>query len=372
MATLTFSTNSDNTSDATSKAFFKAVSDALRSIPDLTLAADRAKDNLTTTNWSSFMDFTDKSATGVTTTAGGTAVTGTFDTALAQTDVGRPVRIPGAGSGGSTYYGRIETVTGAGAFTVPATNPTATAVGGSGTAVVGPNKSTVTQGYEIYYFNDAAQATCPFYIKVRYLVSTTPRFSFTFGRGTDGSGNLANPTTSTMEHLSASNGTTPYLQYMSHGPGRFSFHWRLVDGTIKGVISIARSVDANGAATDDYVALDYLAFAEGSHRHLLLNKYGGWYPDAGSGASGNSTPVPQGQTTANYNGNVGVFPCRPYRGRADNPNMGGCIYLSADYPVALTTFNVTMYGVARTFLALGALYVNPNANANAQFAMRYE
>lgn len=123
-----------------------------------------------------------------------------------------------------------------------------------------------TAGYQIWRFDDTLQATQPIFIRVQYGTATAgagiPRMQVIVGTGTDGAGNLINPTA--LFNITASSSiistVTTYLSDFSCSEGFFGMAWKIGSTTLSSFFSICRSVDSNG----DPDATGFSVYAFGS------------------------------------------------------------------------------------------------------------
>lgn len=127
------------------------------------------------------------------------------------------------------------------------------------------NWTTVTRGgtntdlgYEIWRFDDTLQATAPIFIRIYYGTgggSSSPRWRFAIGTGTDGAGTLTGTTSSIHVASSTSTAATTdtarnsYLNWDST-QGALLIAFKLqATGNSEGFMAICRTVDASGAPT---------------------------------------------------------------------------------------------------------------------------
>jgi hypothetical protein len=139
--------------------------------------------------------------------------------------------------------------------------------------VARPGTST-DAGYEIWRFNDAAQATHPIFFKLYYGTGTTatyPRMWAQVGQGSDGAGNLTGSTFgSTPSAFFGTNVTAPSAPASGSRPsylcynttyGCFTLFWKLTSPTASachGFFSIARTSNVDGTPNDEGWAAVFL------------------------------------------------------------------------------------------------------------------
>ncbi len=371
MALYTVNANSLGTTDAEALQWTQAVSDLLKSIPTLTQVNDLAA--LIGTAGSAPMNFTQKTATGVTTGAASKNFSGTFSVALTAQDVGRVIYIPGAGSAGAVHITYIESVTSGTTGTL--VTAAVTAIAGSGTAKVGIVGSIgiYAYGFEIFRFNDTEQTASPVFIKIIYgqTVNGYPILTVQVGQGTSGYGMLSGQTT-TARALSVTTGSSTQLPvYISAAAGRINFVFGYQTASTVTVLyfSVCRSVDSDGATTEDYVHFISQSVSTSAGVQILPKIFGGSaFPlNPAVGFMSSITPTAPG-LTASYSGNLGVFPVHPYMGRADNPCMDAVMVFNLDVAPG-NTLELVMYGIVRSFLVLPTL---TGTAAGTALAMRYE
>ena len=105
-----------------------------------------------------------------------------------------------------------------------------------------------TPHYEIWRMNDTQQASAPIFFRIEYGTSNAtnrPRMQLQVGTGSDGAGNLINPSTKSVL-ISATTGTntTAYTSYAAAGEGYFNCF--LKGGSQhNALISICRTCDAD-------------------------------------------------------------------------------------------------------------------------------
>lgn len=113
---------------------------------------------------------------------------------------------------------------------------------------------TGTAGYQIWRFDDAMQATKPIFIRIQYGTAssaTAPRMQVIVGTGSDGAGNLTNPTAVFNITASATptSTVTNYLSDFSCSEGFFGMAWKIGStSSVSSFFAICRSVDSNGDA----------------------------------------------------------------------------------------------------------------------------
>lgn len=120
-------------------------------------------------------------------------------------------------------------------------------------------------GYEIWRYNDTAQASAPIFLKFFYGTRATsaPRVGIQIGTGSDGAGNLTGPT-SALRYINgsfvgdAATASTNYISNFCYALGTLSIIWKIGVSTNTGFFSLSRSCDNTGAQTNvGWVCLSY-------------------------------------------------------------------------------------------------------------------
>lgn len=107
-------------------------------------------------------------------------------------------------------------------------------------------------GYQIWRFNDTLQATKPIFIRIQYgtaYSAAVPRMQVIVGTGSDGAGNLTNPTAVFNITASATptSTVTNYLSDFSCSEGFFGMAWKIGStSSVGSFFAICRSVDSDG------------------------------------------------------------------------------------------------------------------------------
>lgn len=111
-------------------------------------------------------------------------------------------------------------------------------------------------GYEIRHFTDDLQATHPIFLKIEYRSDNNTNaciVHITFGKGSDGSGNLTSAFTSTMG-TDVGSSSAPASGSTSYGcvlPGFIGLMLYKGDNNAQQLVYISRSADIDGVATGD-------------------------------------------------------------------------------------------------------------------------
>lgn len=123
--------------------------------------------------------------------------------------------------------------------------------------VAKPAAPNTMQGYEIFRFNDALQATAPIFIKIEYGSGSygglCPAYKTTVGKGTDGAGNITDVLHTATATASTNNtSTNDYTSCVSSGDGSmlvFTLWTQSTVATHGWRFALERSRDSSGNAT---------------------------------------------------------------------------------------------------------------------------
>lgn len=253
------------------------------------------------------------------------------------------------------------------------------------------------QGYEIYRFDDALQTTSPVFFKIEYgsgaAGNTVPGLRWTVGTSSNAVGlsngtimgfvakdqSLANGWTITSSAGAFANNTL--VAYLSGGN-----NWFIIALGVRGtgstasythLISIERTVDANGAVTGDGLLIAYKAAAGSvgpgqitwspilgtiSHAAATADGFGMLTPERGGGVTGANTAV----YPIFHDWGGGVFL---------NPGLNLFGYFHSEFTAGTAnTFDV--YGASHTYMPLGNTAVygigGRCGNNSICLMMRYE
>jgi hypothetical protein len=284
---------------------------------------------------------------------------------------------------GSQLSAALATV---GLINITDTITSATAIGGNGgptwADITKPTAVDTMQGFEVFRFSDAHQATNPIFVKIEYGSNHTgtsgaiPGIRVTVGRAIDtANGNFVGTTTS-GGIIGANTGTAGlaalYDCFISGDTDRINVTM-FTGATLAISFFVERFKDDNGATTD--TGIDFLGWAgttAGTYcYHQQLPKVGSAYP---------STPFPSPMCAMPYSGqgswgnNVGLYSIMPNMGWAGNPTMGACMYFTGDIASIGATMTISLYGSDHVFITVGtsnSAAVNGNTSPKS-VAMRYE
>lgn len=258
------------------------------------------------------------------------------------------------------------------------------------TTVLAPTTTNQKRGYEIWRFNDSLQATRPIYVRLDYgsgpNVQYNPQIWFTVGTATDGAGNItANASFANSLHPVKTIFTTAGVAW--YGATRNPFYvssdgagslllagWMIAVNSNNptyagGFLLIERTRDWDGTPNGEgALTITHAATSPGTPLSQTL-----FIANAGTFSQGsNWSGVP---TFAG-----GAFPLRPTSGMVsggvlnvypvftgNSPQLNGpskhvVAVWSADMP-AYSTFPLTVYGTAGTYMALGSTFIGWEMNA---------
>jgi hypothetical protein len=214
----------------------------------------------------------------------------------------------------------------------------------------------VNAGYEIWRFNDAAQATTPIFIRFDYGTgsqATAPRIQATVGSGSNGSGTITGTAPFTANNLgpfaTAATVDTTYNSYMSYvaAAGAFGVFWKVGNANSFQFL-ICRDVDSSGTPQTDgaQVVINAQSFLTAATMRLSTGTITAKQTST-SAASLCLDPMSPGSSAvgADFQAYVsfGSFP-------RVKPVIGYCGVRDSEIPLA-TTFTVALVGgTSRTYI----------------------
>jgi hypothetical protein len=221
------------------------------------------------------------------------------------------------------------------------------------TTVTAPGGADTYQGYEIWRFADALQATAPVFMKVQYgsgaSNAANPGIRVVFGSGSDGAGNLTGVLSSNLDsEATASAGAV--TAYWSGSTNRFAMAIMSSAVANQHLMLFERSLDSLGAVTSEAV----LWLSKPSLSATVMSEL------AWDTATGDKTAV---ETTfgvlvpANGTGVTGtqiaVYPVFHQKGVFMFPGMNSMVYFNAAI-TANSQIAVPVYGASRVYMPLGS------------------
>ncbi|MFA5036901.1 MAG: hypothetical protein WC479_06970 [Candidatus Izemoplasmatales bacterium] len=239
------------------------------------------------------------------------------------------------------------------------------------TSVAAPSTTDQMMGYEIRAFSDATQSSNPVIVKIEYgsgiSSASNCAIHITLGRATDGAGNFVGTTTAVMVMRNSTNSTSASDCYVSGASDRVNFAMFSNTSYIF-MFTLERTKNANGSNNSNGVNAVWVY--SGANYQQYFPKKGQGFPV--SPASAGICCLCPYTGTASYGGNIGLFPILPYIGYADNPDLGACVYFTADISAA-TDISLTILGSSHTYKTMGNAIGTVNSNSSSKsLALRYE
>lgn len=207
--------------------------------------------------------------------------------------------------------------------------------------------------YEVWKSADALSSTCPIYMKIIYGGSGTsnaPVVKLQFSTGSDGAGGLTGNQTTAADlynpTASLSEVDVTHECDFAGGVGYFTcLLWRdAVSGNVPQGFVIERAIDSSGGYRDAYFTVVMLGTGVSNAGLVVFKPAGGT-----SKADQYATTIYFTGSTGAYGSNTAVFPIFPMVGLPDNP-LSTLVTVKAADQVEGSTFQMTVYGVTRTYL----------------------
>lgn len=252
------------------------------------------------------------------------------------------------------------------------------------TTVTRPTGVPVFQGYEIWRFADALQATKPVFIKIEYGAITNAlnaSLAITVGTGSNGAGTLSG-TVSAREtfYIGASSVTsvTPSPYYACGDTSSIAFVSTYISAFGSAFswgagFCIERSRDVNGTPNGDGLVFARFAVAAGVRSAQYLS-----FTTNTASSTLTYWPIPlPSKVSGSFNTgtDVALFPMTVATPKPQGPALSFLGCSTSEFPRA-TTITVVIGGSSRTYLAITgtSLMNSPEASGSASFAvaMRYE
>lgn len=224
--------------------------------------------------------------------------------------------------------------------------------------VLTPALANTAQGYEIYRFGDALQATAPIFFKIEYGSGVTSALNigiwFTFGTGSNGSGTMTGPISTRQQLTSTAYATNPLDNFWSGSPAHFcAAMWCGGTGANTGnakVISLERTKDSAGNDTSAGLLISWQTAASSSHTSVYWDRTLGTIATGQNGGNLNTFMTPG--NTLKSGTQIGVSPVFLANGPFLNPGINVLVYANADI-VAKGAVTFQMYGVSHTYMPIG-------------------
>lgn len=240
------------------------------------------------------------------------------------------------------------------------------------------------QGYEIWRFNDALQATVPVYFKIEYgsgnASAAVPGIRMQVGSSSNGSGTLGGQLScQTRIGSNSSSAATPYSCKVSGASNRIIVAFFITDlsNSQPFLFAIERTKDTSGSDTSEGVFFQWGAtFCQnitGPNASGVM--WGQFIPPSGAVpvqsrtiAPGNENTTVDGADTIVY-APVMAFP------RIKNPGRNLLAYRFADISPTFQVLAGTIYGQAQTFMNVGMTwlsFVNGVTSNQGAILMRWD
>jgi len=245
------------------------------------------------------------------------------------------------------------------------------------TTVTSPASAANSQGYEIYRFNDAFQASAPVFWKIEYgsgAANSFPAVWITFGSGSVGNGTLTGvvsnrwvaPTNKALGIAMGANSANSYNCFFSGDTNRFNcWLMQTAVNTTVGLTSahnlgfaMERTKDANGNDTGEGVL--FTAFGTGFTQYLWDCRIGPLTaPSTTAGQQQNLQLLMPSIGNGVIGSNVSVYPVFHSRGGAfANPGLNILGYFCGSNTSTTdisdnSNTSVTLYGTAHNYIAGG-------------------
>ncbi len=219
--------------------------------------------------------------------------------------------------------------------------------------VVASSVSDSMQGYEIWRFDDALQATAPVYLKVGYGCAAPSNFrlSLSVGTGTDGAGALTGAVTPALVMSMGVAGAAVYATYVSGDSGRLLLRfWPELTPTSMNLISVERIPSATGQPSGDGIVAwrsfnQYFYEAHSIRADDRADPYPSAPPHLSRAPPGSSGEV---------DGDAPLYPVRAWVGRRETRPLHSLLaYLGADIAAGNLIAVTCWDGVVRRYLPLG-------------------
>lgn len=237
------------------------------------------------------------------------------------------------------------------------------------TAAVGAN---TVQGYEIWRFADALQATAPIFIKIEYgsgAAAANGSFWIQLGSGSNGTGGLTG-VVSTRQQVQCTATATAITHYWSGDTNRFCVAASGASNATSSLFSIERTVDTAGVVTAEGALLIYhgtTAWGQQAWNQITGPYTATWETTLG-------TMGPAVGPFGTFGIQLAIYPIFHTKGIFLNPGLN--IYAYENLTIAVnSTIAFTVYGATHTFMTLGTTGFSTFARggfSTPSVMMRYE
>jgi hypothetical protein len=243
--------------------------------------------------------------------------------------------------------------------------------------VTKPTGTNTSGGYEIWRFNDAAQATHPLFFKLEYGTAVTAsRLSIwvTIGAASDGAGAITGTRVARTQFAQSANSATLGDVWVAGSDGYFTtgvFAGPATAGnSIPLVIERLRSSD--GTVDTTTTAGVVLAGGQAGTVIWVAALYDTTWTETGSQWPTLNPSAPPGNT-ALFKGTTYAFPYYPVVGVPRPPMRAAIMCYSTDAPSS-TPFSLPLYGTTHTFRSTGTVAAGYGRGSSsfATAGLRYE
>jgi hypothetical protein len=239
------------------------------------------------------------------------------------------------------------------------------------TTVLAPTIASTVQGYEVWRFNDALQATVPVFLKFEYgsgAGAANPSIFISLGSGSNGTGSLTG-VLSTRQQITCSATATPITAYWSGDTNRCAFVFQGSSTSTSILVSLERSVDATGVVTNEAVLILLLSGATPAQRawNCVTGPYTNF--ETSIGAMG-AQAAPFGSAGTQ----LAVYPIFYNKGVFLPYGLNLFAYVDATLG-ANVTISFPVYGATHTFMPIGVTAVAATlvrTTVATSLMMRYE
>lgn len=223
-------------------------------------------------------------------------------------------------------------------------------------SVTAPSGINTFQGYEIWRFNDALQASAPVYIKIEYGeggATDNPSIKLTFGSGSNGSGTLTGTVSATYQAQGAAAQSGSVTVIGSGDTGRFCMNGGFTGAAQGMIFGFERSKDAAGNDTTEAVLIIATNTSGAVANQKIVAVWSTTLGDIGS-TTAILVPAlfPPGATAASGAQTI-VVPIMHSKGVFMNPGMNFAGYFTENITPGGTP-SVFAYGQSHTYYAIAA------------------
>lgn len=245
--------------------------------------------------------------------------------------------------------------------------------------VTKPGAANTAQGYEIYKFSDALQASYPIFFKIEYgsaTAATDPGIWITVGQSSNGAGTITGTVTARIQIRSGgtkSNGVS-LTSYCSGDGSRLSLmsNYDPASNSFSLGVIIDRLRDSSGTATTDGVC--YIALATSGVGPVVQTIIGSTLQTSiTNSACLIGTQLTGGKLGAGNSSVSGLVTCMPLIILAGQPRflLGGLVYANVDI-AGNTTISVTNLSSTHTYQTFPQTTTGMLGNSGDRIAMIWE